>query len=310
MGISDRHIEYKDKYEQPGIRFSINSPVVMLIIINFSVFLFVQFLAFGNATGDTSISPYLTQKLSAFLVPSGWSQLGSQPWSALTYSIFHYSFLNIVSNMLWFWAFGTLLLTVAGDRTVFPVYIYGAIGGALVFVTIASLVGGGPWLPMNASNAAVMAVAVAATTLAPNYRILPQLGRGIPIWTITVLYLIIDFAGMGLADKRPYYAAHLGGAVTGLLFMLSYKNGYDWGAWMNRLYNWFMGLLSPEKNKEGNGVKEKVFYEAGNRNPYTRTANITQQRVDEILDKISQKGYDKLTKEEKDILKRASENDQ
>ena len=34
----------------------------------------------------------------------------------------------------------------------------------------------------------------------------------------------------------------------------------------------------------------------------------TQQQLDEILDKISQSGYDSLTSEEKDILFKASKN--
>jgi len=34
---------------------------------------------------------------------------------------------------------------------------------------------------------------------------------------------------------------------------------------------------------------------------------VTQQRIDEILDKINQKGYQKLTEEERDMLRRASE---
>jgi hypothetical protein len=34
---------------------------------------------------------------------------------------------------------------------------------------------------------------------------------------------------------------------------------------------------------------------------------VTQQKVDEILDKINQKGYGRLTDEEKDLLRRASE---
>jgi len=36
---------------------------------------------------------------------------------------------------------------------------------------------------------------------------------------------------------------------------------------------------------------------------------VTQQRIDEILDKINQKGYHFLTDEEKELLKRASEED-
>lgn len=306
MGISDRYIEYKDKYDQPRIGFNINSPVMMLIIINFSIFLFVQFLSFGRATGDTSIVPFMTEKMMGFLVPPSWGALATKPWSVITYSIFHFDFLNIVSNMLWLWGFGTLLQTVAGDRPVFPLYIYGAIAGALVFTTVAGLLNYN-LLPMHGASAAVMAVAVAVTTLAPNFRLFPQLGKGIPIWVLTAIYIFIDLIGMSRSGGQPYYAAHLAGALMGFVFMLAYKRGNDWGAWMHNFYRWFMGLFNPNKQKKGASIKEKVFYQTGNRSPYSKTSNITQQRVDEILDKINQKGYDQLSKEEREILKRASE---
>jgi hypothetical protein len=41
--------------------------------------------------------------------------------------------------------------------------------------------------------------------------------------------------------------------------------------------------------------------------PYKKIPNITQKRIDEILDKINQQGYRFLTSEEKEILKRAAE---
>ena len=55
--------------------------------------------------------------------------------------------------------------------------------------------------------------------------------------------------------------------------------------------------------------QEKVFYKSDGRKPYHKTSNVTQQRVDEILDKINQKGYHFLTDEEKNILKRAAGED-
>ena len=76
---------------------------------------------------------------------------------------------------------------------------------------------------------------------------------------------------------------------------------------MSNFYSWFINMFNPDKNKERNSVKEKVFYNTGNRMPYSKTSNVTEQRIDEILDKINQKGYNYLSKEEKDILKRASE---
>ena len=53
-----------------------------------------------------------------------------------------------------------------------------------------------------------------------------------------------------------------------------------------------------------------VFYNTDGRKPFEKTSNVTQQRVDEILDKISQKGFHFLTEEEKNILKKAAEDDE
>jgi hypothetical protein len=39
--------------------------------------------------------------------------------------------------------------------------------------------------------------------------------------------------------------------------------------------------------------------------PYKKTAHITQERIDAILDKINRSGVDSLTEEEQQILKRS-----
>jgi hypothetical protein len=41
--------------------------------------------------------------------------------------------------------------------------------------------------------------------------------------------------------------------------------------------------------------------------PYKKIPNITQKRIDDILDKINQQGFRLLTDEEKEILKRAAD---
>ena len=53
--------------------------------------------------------------------------------------------------------------------------------------------------------------------------------------------------------------------------------------------------------------KEEFFYNVSNTQPFKKIPNITQKRIDEILDKINQQGYRYLTNEEKEILKRAAE---
>ena len=68
-------------------------------------------------------------------------------------------------------------------------------------------------------------------------------------------------------------------------------------------------MFNPDKAPPHYVKKSKVFYDTQGREPYSKIPNLNQARVDEILDKINQKGYNNLTAEERDILRRAAEED-
>jgi hypothetical protein len=122
---------------------------------------------------------------------------------------------------------------------------------------------------------------------------------------LTAIYIVIDLTT--IADSnRGGHIAHLAGALTGFLFIYFYQKGYDWGGWMNNFFDWVNDLFNPEKPRKTKPIKQELFYKSSAR-PYTKTPNVTEQRVDEILDKINQKGYNSLTEEEKELLKRASQ---
>jgi hypothetical protein len=131
-----------------------------------------------------------------------------------------------------------------------------------------------------------------------------MIAGGIPLWVLTGLYLISDFATVSIADTGTLLT-HLAAAFTGFLFVLFLHRGYDWSEWMNDLFDWFGNLFEPGRPTKGKKLKDELFYNATTA-PYSKTARITQERVDEILDKIGQEGYDQLTDDEKDILRRAS----
>ena len=67
-------------------------------------------------------------------------------------------------------------------------------------------------------------------------------------------------------------------------------------------------LFDPDKPKKGSSPKTTLYYNSKVQ-PFKKANTLTQQRVDEILDKISQKGYGSLSDEEKEMLKRASQED-
>ena len=292
--------------------------LITLIAINLVLFVilaFIQaiyFLQYDAANAATSATDqFNTRVLKWFALPSDMSQFITRPWTLITYMFVHVSVWHILANMLWLWTFGYILQDLTGNRKIFPIYIYGALAGALGYVLAYNFFPAlNPYVhgsTLIGASAGVMAIAVAVTTIAPGYRIFPMLNGGIPIWVITILYLVIDLATIP-HDNPGGHISHLAGALAGFLFVYSFRRGYDWGGWMNRAFDWVNDLFDPEKPRKGRNMKQELFYKSGAR-PYKKTANVTSQRIDEILDKISSKGYSSLTEEERELLNRASKED-
>ncbi|MEO7768282.1 MAG: rhomboid family intramembrane serine protease [Ferruginibacter sp.] len=311
MGETERYPEYG----RPGRRLTLGSDgnaLVALFTMNVIFFLLlitIQVVYFFFQSNETSFN---SQVVQYFEMPADLTRLSERPWTLLTYMFSHTGILHILSNMLWLWAFGYILQELTGNKKLIPIYIYGGLAGALTFILATHLIPSLKPLVGSSSligaNAATMAVAVATTTLAPQYRFFRNLNGGIPIWILTLVYIVIDFAGIASLGAA-YSISHLSGALTGFLFVYILRKGKDGSTWMNNFYNWFMNLFNPNKKNDAGTVREKVFYNSDGRKPFHKTAHITQQRVDEILDKINQKGYHFLTDEEKHILKRAAEED-
>ena len=304
MGESERYIDRRFKKITLG---EDNNALVALVVINAIGLVTLGLIKVIYIFVDASGTDFSSHILPWFVLPAKLLNLVKVPWTLMSYMFVHTSFIPAVTNMLWLWAFGSILQDMAGNKKIIPIYLYGGIAGALIFILSNYAIG--PLRPFIDSSASIMAVAIATTTLAPDYRIFRMLNGGIPIWVLTILYVVIDFAGVG-GNAPAYNLAHLAGGLAGFLFIVSLRRGYDAGAWMISSYNWFMNLCNPDKKiLTPQKTKEKLFYKTGNQKPFEKKAIITQQRVDEILDKINQKGFHLLSEEEKNILKRAAEND-
>ena len=311
MGESDRYSDFR----QPRKRLSLGqdgNALMGLFTINIIFFLLLLTLKVVYFFFQKTEVDFYSGVLQYFEMPAQLTRLSERPWTVLTYMFSHVSAMQLLSNMLWLWAFGFIFQELTGNKKLIPVYIYGGLTGGLIFILANYLIP--PLRPsvseaiLLGSNAATMAVAVATTTLAPDFRFFRNLNGGIPIWVLTLIYILIDFAGIA-SLSAAFSLSHLGGAVAGFLFIYLLRKDIDGSIWMNNFYNWFMNLFNPNKKNENVNIKEKVFYNTEGRKPFKKTPNITPQRVDEILDKINQKGYHLLTDEEKNILKRAAEED-
>ncbi|HEX5153444.1 MAG TPA: rhomboid family intramembrane serine protease [Parafilimonas sp.] len=281
-----------------------NNALTWLIILNAVVYVSVLFIkVIFDLTYDHSELIYSNIDSWVALPANGYEFL-KRPWTIITYMFAHNSFLYFISSLLWLWGFGYILQDLAGNNKLFPLYLYGGFFGGIFFLVIANLI---PSIHANAAayslmgaGAPVMSIAIATTFLAPEYRIFPRLNGGIPLWVLMLLFVTIELSTIG-SGNIAVAGSHIAGGLTGFLFVYQLKRGRDMGSWLSRVADWVNNLFNPEKKHE----KKELYYRT-TRKPYEKSHHFSQQKLDEILDKINEQGYHFLTEEEKDFLKKAS----
>ena len=309
MAYSEKQYKQRISLGQSG------NALMTLIAISLVMFVLFGFIKmiwyFRYEDNSVALSFFNKNVLSWFTLPADFDKMMSQPWSLITYMFVHVGIWQILANMLWLWCFGYIMQDLTGNKKIIPVFIYGSLAGAIAFILAYNLLPAlrplVPYASAMGASAGILAIAVSTTMVAPGYRIFPMIYGGIPLWVLTAIYLIIDLGVISM-NETGNLIAHLAGAFTGFLFMFFLRKGYDWSEWMNNFFDWVGNLFNPDKPKKGKNIKEELFYKSS-KTPYKKTPNITQQRIDDILDKINQKGYHFLTDEEKELLKKASQED-
>lgn len=288
-----------------------NNSLIALVAINLTVYVIFAFIKVVYIFTNIPDEFFIKNVFNWFAMPAGFEAFMARPWTLITHMFLHDSVWRVLAGMLWLWAFGYIMQDLTGNRKIVAIYVYGCIAGAIAFMLAYNFI---PSLKANISTATtfgaaagIMAVAVSTTMVAPDFRLFPMLNGGIPLWVLTLLFVIIDISSIPVKNTAEYFS-HVAGAAMGYIFIFLLRRGYDWSEWMNNFFDWVGNLFNPDKPKRGKNIRTEVFYKK-TRQPYKKTPNITQQRIDEILDKINQKGYHFLTDEEKELLKRASEED-
>lgn len=287
----------KDSFRQ-------GSTLTRLIYINLGVYLVIKILAvFYFLLGmDPSGSFSLINWLS---VPADTNQLLHRPWTVFTYMFLHQGFLHILFNMLWLYWFGKIFLSYLDQNKLLSIYIIGGLTGAAFYIFAYNLfpvfeATRGISIALGAS-ASVMAVMLATVVYIPNHIVHMMFIGPVKIKHIAIFFIVLDILSIPSGNAGGHIA-HLGGAFYGWLFINQLRQGKDIATPFVKLLESFMKLFkkrSPLKvsHKKTNSMSDKE---------YNKTKKQEQERMNEILDKISKSGYDSLTKEEKEILFRSS----
>jgi membrane associated rhomboid family serine protease len=290
-----------------------NNNLLLLFAINAIVFVVFKFVFVIYQMSELDVKSFNTTLFNWFILPSNIRQLANRPWALLTHFFTDNNIMSLLPNMCWLWVFGYVLQDLAGNKKIIPIYLYGGLVGGLFYIAayyaIPSLQNNMPAATFMGANASVMAIAIATTALKPDYKFFPLIMGGIPLWAIALIFVTVDMVAIPPTDFGRYIA-HLAGAATGFIFIYQLRRGKDGSVAVNRFFDWCSNLFSPHKPTKRTPATEDFFYKVKGTRPYQRTPNITQKRIDDILDKINQEGYHLLTDEEKDILRRTSEEDE
>lgn len=309
-------------------------------IIALNVFIFVAigllnvfFSLFATPTGDGNLS--ITYYIYRYLGLN--PDLGTfitRPWSLFTYMFVHSfsDFFHIIFNMLILYWFGRIFQEFLGNRKLLVTYLLGGLSGGLLYLMMFQLpyfqpmVNHGTFLV--GASAGVLAVLVAAATLVPDYEIRLIFFGSVKIKYVALFLVLMDLL-MITGSNGGGHIAHLGGAIWGMVYIKQLQAGSDLGDWLDRALLSVKEVFTPSERsnlkarKGGGGAKKQTSHSytsstkttgastksQGAKPGKSRPDEVSQDEVDQILDKIAQSGYESLSSREKEILFRASSND-
>ena len=222
-----------------------------------------------------------------------------KPWSLLTYSFFHFDFFHILFNLLVLNFASQLFLTFFTQKQFLGLYLLSAVFAGAVFAAsyyIMNINGA-----IVGASAAIMAILVAAATYQPFMQVRLLLIGNVKLWHITAVLLILDLMQIRL-DNMGGHISHLAGAFFGFMYIKTLENGTDMSLIVTRIIDFFSNTFKKSPSTPFKKVHKNYNKPVEKRTSRIVTKDKAQQQIDEILDKISQSGYDSLTKEEKDFL--------
>ncbi len=285
MGLYDRDYTQQDYQPSYGYRtsspFQFHAPRTMvgrLLLINISVFI-LQLL-----TNDLSITmgpngPIFGTITTWFAVFPKNIPFILQPWRLITYQFLHGDFFHILFNMYVLYMFGRLIEQTLGPKRFLIFYLICGIAGGILY-PILTLVNWLPIGPMVGASGAILGIIGAVAVLYPRMKVIV-----FPIF-IPISIRIIAFGFAILFALKVIFrssnaggeAAHLAGMVTGVAYIM-------WPAMKGKF-------------------KRSTAGQKWQRQRQSEKELLTQ--LDDILEKVHDKGIHSLSRKDKQILRKAT----
>ncbi len=281
------------------------TPVVKwLLILNLGIYVLDLLLKGNGADGPL-------RTFGAFTVRSAISE--GRVWEFFTFQFLHGSVGHILMNSIGLFVFGPWMERWWGRGKFLCFYLLCGAGGGLFYALLISI-GILPSEVVIGTDAAGRAFTVPATVVplvgasAGIYGILVGVAVTAPSMVVTLLFPPVSLTMRQLAlaamaisvavilfsigDNEGGEAGHLGGALAGFLMMRG------WIRWKS---SDSPALTGSRPGRPRADIAAKI-------RPRTSLDLGGESEIDAILDKISKDGFQSITPEERDVLRRAAEN--
>ena len=222
-----------------------------------------------------------------------------KPWSLLSYAFFHSGIMHIIFNMIVLNFAGRLFMTYFTSKQLLGLYVLSAIFAGISYILVFYVLNINA--PIVGASAAIMAILVATTTYHPLMDLRLLIIGNVKLWHITAVIVIVDLMQLR-SENMGGHISHLSGAFFGFIFIKLLQNGTDLSTVVTRIIDFFANLFKKNTSTPFKKVHKNYSKPLEKSVSKIVTKDKSQQQIDEILDKISQSGYDSLTKEEKEFL--------
>jgi membrane associated rhomboid family serine protease len=199
-------------------------------------------------------------------------------WQLVTYMFLHGGFLHLIFNMFILWMFGSELEATWGRNMFLRYYFITGIGAGLVYV----LARFNSVIPTIGASGAIFGLLLAFGLTFPNRYV--YLYFFIPIkakYLVLIFGAIEFFAAFAGAQDNIAHFAHLGGLLVGFLYLKVFRGR---GGFWRRL------VFTDRPQKDADVEVDDTDFE---------------DKVNQVLRKLSKVGLDGLTSYEKEILEEA-----
>lgn len=236
---------------------------------------------------------------------SSWRVMMYRPWSIITHMFTHINFGHFLFNMVALYSMGKMFLALEGSKKLLHLYVMGGLSGYFLFAVVYSLsdvLGNREAHAVLGASAAVMAIVVATAVIRPLQKIFLFGIIQLELRWLALILVLLDLASIKTGINSGGHIGHLGGAFFGLYYGNRISKGKETRDFIGILFDKVRSVFSRKKLHVVHNHSRAKSDEQFNVEKKQR-----QQRIDQILDKISRSGYESLSKDEKDFLFRNSD---